>query len=96
MKAFNVELVYPPRPDEADVGPIETQGGPVYVEVRNTASVIVGASLVRCVNDLKITFDFERNGWSISRATVFNWSIDDEECDPCWKEDCFIPYERGR
>ncbi len=44
---------------------------------------------VRAADDLRVTYDFDRDGWVIWQASVFKWVSEDEECDPKWKEAAF-------
>jgi len=41
-------------------------------------------------DDIRIHFDFIRNGWVICLATIFEWEEDDEEEDRGWQEVAFI------
>jgi hypothetical protein len=45
---------------------------------------------VRAADDIRITFDFERGGWSILQASRFQWSGDDVNCNPDWQEVTFV------
>lgn len=45
---------------------------------------------VRAADDIRIKYDFERDGWVILQASRFVWSGDDEVCDPDWQEVAFI------
>ena len=53
-------------------------------------AIQVGLMDVRTADDIRIEYDFERDGWVIKQAQVFEWSADDEICDPQWKEVAFI------
>lgn len=60
--------------------------------------VQVGLEDVRAADDIQITFDFERDGWSVSQASRFSWEageydrIEAEGGDPeDWQEVAFIP-----
>lgn len=53
-------------------------------------SIEVGLSDVRAADSIRIEYDFERDGYSIKQASVFEWPIDDEVCDPDWQEVAFI------
>ena len=46
---------------------------------------------VRATDGLRITYDFDRNGWSVQQASVFEWDADDPVCDPDWQEVAFVP-----
>lgn len=57
--------------------------------------IIVSLEHVRAADDIRISYDFERDGWVIEQASVFEWSEDltmndDDECDPCWAEVAFV------
>ena len=52
--------------------------------------VQVGLMDVRAADDIRVSYDFDRDGWKIEQASVFQWAADDEVCDPCWKEVAFI------
>lgn len=53
-------------------------------------SVEVGLIDVRAADSIRITYDFDRDGWSISQAARFAWNADDEECNPDWQEVTFV------
>lgn len=53
-------------------------------------SVVVGLMDVRAADDIRITYDFERDGWVISQASRFAWDINDKVCDPDWQEVAFV------
>ena len=50
----------------------------------------VGLMDVRAADDIRISYDFDRDGWVVEQAQVFEWDVDDELCDPEWKEVSFI------
>lgn len=53
-------------------------------------AIQVGLMDVRAADDIRIEYDFERDGWVIKQAQVFEWDADDEIRDPQWKEVAFI------
>jgi len=61
---------------------------------RNDASQVkyvqIGLIDVRAADDIRVSYDFDRDGWKIEQASVFQWEVDDELRDPCWKEVAFI------
>lgn len=52
--------------------------------------VELGLSDVRAADNIRIFYDFERDGWIVQQASVFAWKIEDEKCDPDWHEVSFI------
>ena len=56
---------------------------------------IVGLVDVRAADDIRISYDFERDGWKIEQSSVFEWEIDDEICDRCWHEVAFVGAWKG-
>lgn len=50
----------------------------------------VGLSDVRAADSILISYDFDRDGYSIKQASVFSWDVDDKVCDSGWKEVAFI------
>lgn len=60
---------------------------------RNTGSakeIEIELSDVRAADSIRISYDFERDGWVVKQASVFEWSCDDLICDGNWKEISFI------
>lgn len=56
----------------------------------NVATLEVGLNDVRSADSLLISYDFERDGWSIKQASRFEWDADDDVCDPDWQEVAFV------
>ena len=56
----------------------------------HTKAVQVGLTDVRAADDIRIEYDYERDGWVIKQAQVFEWEADDDVMDPQWKEVAFI------
>lgn len=52
--------------------------------------VQVGVTDVRAIDDIRVSYDFDRDGWSIEQQSVFQWEPDDTVCDPGWKEVAFV------
>lgn len=52
--------------------------------------VRLGLVDVRAADDIRISYDFERDGWKIEQASTFEWDGGDEVCDPDWKEVAFV------
>ena len=55
----------------------------------NADHVIVSLSDVRAADDLRIEYDFDRDGWSIQQASRFEWALD-EPVDEGWQEVAFV------
>lgn len=51
---------------------------------------ILGLMDTRAADDIRITYDFERDGWVISQASRFSWNVDDPVCDRDWQEVAFV------
>jgi len=45
---------------------------------------------VRAADSVRVSYDFDRDGWVIEQASVFSWGPDDEENDPDWQEVAFV------
>lgn len=52
--------------------------------------LVVGMCDVRATEDIRISFDFDRNGWKIEQESIYEWDEHDKVCDPGWKEVAFI------
>ena len=61
-----------------------------YPRVNDIKYIRIGLMDVRAADDIRIEYDFERDGWLIKQATVFEWDVNDERCDPKWKEVAFV------
>lgn len=51
---------------------------------------VLGLCDVRAADDIRMSYDFDRDGWIIEQASTFQWDINDKECDPDWKEVAFV------
>jgi hypothetical protein len=56
----------------------------------NPAFVEVGLMDVRAADSIRISYDFERDGWKIEQASTFEWDVNDKVCDPDWQEVAFV------
>lgn len=52
--------------------------------------VVLSLTDILAALDIRISFDFPRNGWVVERETRVEWDADDTVCDPCWAEVAFI------
>lgn len=53
-------------------------------------TIQIGLSDVRAADDIQVSYDFERDGWVIKQASIFEWDIDDDVQDADWQEVAFI------
>jgi hypothetical protein len=67
---------------EIDLWYPRVEGNPVFVEV--------GLMDVRAADSIRVSYDFERDGWKIEQASTFSWECDDAVCDPNWQEVAFV------
>ena len=49
----------------------------------------IGLMDMRAADDIRITYDFARDGWSIQQASRFEWDVD-EPIDHDWQEVAFV------
>lgn len=59
-------------------------------ETSPVKSFVIGLMDVRAADDIRVSYDFKRDGWKIEQASTFSWDADDEECDPDWQEVAFV------
>ncbi len=52
--------------------------------------VEIGLLHVRAADDIRISYDFDRDGYIIEQSSIFSWDLADEVCDPDWQEVAFI------
>jgi hypothetical protein len=52
--------------------------------------IVVGLVDVRAADDIRISYDKERDGWKIEQASTFEWDGADEKCDFDWQEVAFV------
>lgn len=55
---------------------------PIYLEL--------GLMHVRASDGIRVSYDFERDGWKIEQASKFSWDIEDTVCDRDWQEVAFV------
>jgi len=51
---------------------------------------VIGLMDVRAADNIRVSYDFERDGWKIEQASTFAWDMGDEVCDPDWQEVAFV------
>ena len=60
----------------------------IYTGEKTT--VEIGMFHVRAADSIRISYESGRDGWVIEQASTFEWSVDDEVCDPDWQEVAFV------
>lgn len=51
---------------------------------------VIGLVDVRSADGIRVSYDFDRDGWKIEQASKFQWDADDKVCDPDWQEVAFV------
>lgn len=59
-------------------------------EPQAVRKMVIGLSDVRAADSIRVSYDFDRDGWKIEQASTFSWDGDDEKCDPDWQEVAFV------
>ena len=81
----NVELEYYSKGDANVIG-VEL----LYPRNEGAINTVeLGLSDVRAADSIRITYDFERDGWAIQQASTFEWGSD-QEPDMDWQEVAFV------
>lgn len=53
-------------------------------------TIEVGLCDVRAADSIRISYDFERDGYAIKQASTFQWEQGDTVCDADWQEVAFV------
>ena len=61
-----------------------------YPRIEPVRAVEIDLSDVRASDGIRVTYDFDRDGWVIWQASIFEWEAGDEEQDPDWQEVAFV------
>lgn len=61
-----------------------------YPKISEIKYVTVDLLDVRAADGIRISYDFERDGWIIEQASVFEWDASDRVCNPDWQEVAFV------
>ncbi len=56
----------------------------------NPKYIVVGLCDVRAADSIRISYDFDRDGWVVEQASIFSWDADDKEMDSDWAEVAFV------
>lgn len=52
--------------------------------------VHVDQESVRASDGVRLSYDYQRDGWIVEQASRFEWDADDAVMDPDWREVAFI------
>jgi hypothetical protein len=72
--------------DEAEQYGSELHVDLLYPRSRGLDHIVVGLTDVRSADSIRISYDFERDGWKIEQASMFSRSTDDKD----WQEVVFV------
>ena len=63
-----------------------------YPDVPDTAvrKFVIGLMDVRAADEIRVSYDKERDGWKIEQASTFSWDENDDVCDMDWQEVAFV------
>ena len=78
---LHVDLWYP-NIEREPKDPPRTFDHPVAVQV--------GLMHVRAADDIRIEYDFERDGYVVKQGSIFEWPASDTVCDRDWQEVAFV------
>lgn len=56
----------------------------------NASEIEVGLMDVRAADSIRVSYDFDRDGWVIKQASTFEFEAGDEVCDEDWQEVAFV------
>lgn len=80
-----------------DITDVSVNGDTAHVDIWYPQSddgrpkfLTVGLMDVRAADSIRISYDFDRDGWKVEQASIFEWEADDPVCDPDWQEVAFI------
>lgn len=52
--------------------------------------VVFDQEATRASDGIRLSYDYERDGYVIEQASIFEWDTDDQVCDMDWQEVAFI------
>ena len=62
-----------------------------YPQVTGLKYIKIDLCDVRASDGIRISYDFERDGWKIEQPSCLEWESNDNVCDEKYKESMFIP-----
>lgn len=85
-----------PFAEQRDITDVAINGDTAFIDIwypgseGRPAFLVVGLEHVRAADNIRISYDFVRDGWKIEQASTFSWEAGDSVCDPGWAEVAFI------
>ena len=62
-----------------------------YPRQRSIKNIVIDLMDVRAADEIRVSYDFTRDGWVIEQPSQYSWEADDEVCDRGWIESAFLP-----
>lgn len=63
---------------------------PEIYDKETQSTLLISLCHTRCADSIRIKYDSDRDGWLIEQASIFDWKVDDKECNMDWQEVAFI------
>jgi len=57
---------------------------------KNVNEIEIDLCCTRAADGIRISYDYERDGWVVKQASTFSWKADDKVMDEDWQEVAFI------
>lgn len=54
------------------------------------SAIIINLCDVRAADGIRVSYDFDRDGWKVEQASTFTFDCDDPIQDPDWQEVAFV------
>ena len=62
-----------------------------YPDINKIKYLEFNQESVRASDGIRISYEYDRDGYKIEQASKFQWDCDDTVCDRDWQEVAFIP-----
>lgn len=62
----------------------------VYPRLHKRQTVEVGMEDLRAADSVRLSYDYDRDGWVVRQASRFSFEAGDEVCDQDWQEVAFV------
>lgn len=80
---LHIDLWYPDLPSDKSFPSLPG-------DLKDVRCFVIGLMDVRAADNIRVSYDKDRDGWKIEQASTFKWAADDKVCDPDWQEVAFI------